>query len=193
MSPRRSLQGLSRRAYAEHRGVSHTAVAKAIRTDRIKLLPDGSIDPVAADAQWASRTDETKSSNSVSGNPRHRRQPGAPPSPATAGNGEGTEGAIDSGYTRARGTRESYTAGLVRLDYLKRVGVLVEADEVRKAAAECGARYNAFVASMPADLAPELLGIQTLEEMRARLERWANGVRAELYAPLTPPAEEQAS
>ena len=45
-------QGISIRAYAERRGVSHTAVEKAISGGRIKPLADGSIDPVAADKQW---------------------------------------------------------------------------------------------------------------------------------------------
>jgi hypothetical protein len=48
--------GLSIRAYARHRGVSHVAVKKAIDTGRITPLPDGTIDPVAADAQWAANT-----------------------------------------------------------------------------------------------------------------------------------------
>ena len=33
--------GLSIRAYAQHRGVSHTAVAKAIKAGRIGKEPDG--------------------------------------------------------------------------------------------------------------------------------------------------------
>ncbi len=48
--------GLSIRAYARHRGVSHVAVKKAIDTGRITPLPDGTIDPIAADAQWAQNT-----------------------------------------------------------------------------------------------------------------------------------------
>ncbi|CAQ45398.1 elements of external origin [Stenotrophomonas maltophilia] len=48
--------GLSIRAYARHRGVSHVAVKKAIDTGRISALPDGTIDPEAADAQWAQNT-----------------------------------------------------------------------------------------------------------------------------------------
>ena len=48
--------GLSIRAYARHRGVSHVAVKKAIDTGRITPLPDGTIDPDAADAQWAQNT-----------------------------------------------------------------------------------------------------------------------------------------
>ena len=48
--------GLSIRAYARHRGVSHVAVKKAIDTGRITPLPDGTIDPDAADDQWAQNT-----------------------------------------------------------------------------------------------------------------------------------------
>lgn len=48
--------GLSIRAYARHRGVSHVAVKKAIDTGRITQLADGTIDPDVADAQWAQNT-----------------------------------------------------------------------------------------------------------------------------------------
>jgi hypothetical protein len=44
---------LSIRAYAVHRGVSHTAVRKAIASGRIKTLADGRIDPADADRSWA--------------------------------------------------------------------------------------------------------------------------------------------
>ena len=54
--------GLSIRAYARHRGVSHVAVKKAIDTVRITPLPDGTIDPVVADAQWAANTTPTRRS-----------------------------------------------------------------------------------------------------------------------------------
>lgn len=54
--------GLSIRAYARHRGVSHVAVKKAIDTGRISQLPDGTFDPVVADAQWAANTTPTRRS-----------------------------------------------------------------------------------------------------------------------------------
>ena len=40
--------GLSIRAYAAHRGVSHTSVRKAIASGRLSPEPDGTIDPVKA-------------------------------------------------------------------------------------------------------------------------------------------------
>lgn len=67
--------GLSIRAYARHRGVSHVAVKKAIDTGRITPLPDGTIDPVAADAQWAANTTPTR--RSVAAEPKEEPQPAA--------------------------------------------------------------------------------------------------------------------
>jgi hypothetical protein len=64
--------GLSIRAYARHRGVSHVAVKKAIDTGRITPLPDGTIDPVAADAQWAANTTPTR--RSMAAEPREASQ-----------------------------------------------------------------------------------------------------------------------
>ena len=49
--------GISIRAYGRHRGVSDTAVRKAIKTGRITPEPDGTIDPEKADAQWYRNTD----------------------------------------------------------------------------------------------------------------------------------------
>ena len=48
---------LSIRAYSRHRGVSDTAVRKAIQSGRITLDADGRIDPQLADAQWSVNTD----------------------------------------------------------------------------------------------------------------------------------------
>jgi hypothetical protein len=67
--------GLSIRAYARHRGVSHVAVKKAIDTGRITPLPAGTIDPVAADAQWAANT--TPARRPVAAEPQEALQPAA--------------------------------------------------------------------------------------------------------------------
>jgi len=49
--------GISIRAYARHRGVTDTAVHKAIRAGRITHETDGSIDPDKADREWARNSD----------------------------------------------------------------------------------------------------------------------------------------
>ena len=48
--------GISIRAYGRHRGVSDTAVRKAIATGRISAEADGTINPARADAEWAAST-----------------------------------------------------------------------------------------------------------------------------------------
>ena len=49
--------GLSIRAYARLRGVSHVAVLRAATTGRITLEPDGTVDPAKADAAWERSTE----------------------------------------------------------------------------------------------------------------------------------------
>ena len=49
--------GLSIRAYARQRGVSHVAVLKAVKQGRIALEPDGTVDAAKADASWDRSTD----------------------------------------------------------------------------------------------------------------------------------------
>lgn len=53
--------GLSIRAYAKRRGVSHVAVLKASKAGRIPLEPDGTIDPAKADAAWSHSSDPSRS------------------------------------------------------------------------------------------------------------------------------------
>jgi hypothetical protein len=50
--------GISIRAYARARGVSDTAVRKAIKAGRITAEADGTIDSAKVDAQWVSNTDQ---------------------------------------------------------------------------------------------------------------------------------------
>jgi hypothetical protein len=52
--------GVSRRSYAAQRGVSQTAVHKAITTGRITTLPDDTINPARADSEWFAQTDPAK-------------------------------------------------------------------------------------------------------------------------------------
>jgi hypothetical protein len=77
--------GLSRRAYARHRGVAENAVRKAIASGRIELESDGTIDPVKADLAWGKRTDPAQQRSQ--GNARaprpSERDPDTPRSPET--------------------------------------------------------------------------------------------------------------
>jgi hypothetical protein len=97
------------REYGRHRGVSHVAVLKAIRSGRIRQTRDGLIDCEKADRDWLRNTHPA---------PRARR---AVPVQA------------DSGYSLARTMREVYLARLARLEFEQRDAALLNADEVRVA------------------------------------------------------------
>jgi hypothetical protein len=55
-----AAMNMTNSAYARHRGVSETAVRKAITSGRITLEADGRIDPQNADAQWRRNSDPSK-------------------------------------------------------------------------------------------------------------------------------------
>jgi hypothetical protein len=60
---------LSARAYARHRGVSHTAVQKALRAGRITALPDGTINAEVADRDWNAATEVRRPAEQVPADP----------------------------------------------------------------------------------------------------------------------------
>ena len=55
---------VSIRAYSRHRGVSDTAVRKAIRSGRITPEDDGTIDIAKADQQWEANTNKAQQRSS---------------------------------------------------------------------------------------------------------------------------------
>jgi len=77
---------ISIRAYADSRGISHTAVQKAIKSGRlVKCLgksDSGAVkiaDADLADKEWAANTDQSKPLNVISGEPRRRRTENSAP------------------------------------------------------------------------------------------------------------------
>jgi hypothetical protein len=118
--------GMSIRAYARHRGVSHVAVQKAIKAGRIALEPDGGINPVKADAGWARNTDPVR----AAGTPTAPVAPTATPvtapnrlmspEPAPAPTG----GSLS--FAQARTSHEVTKASLARLRLQERRGELVD-------------------------------------------------------------------
>lgn len=115
--------GLSIRAYARHRGVSHVA-KKAIDTGRITPLPDGTIDPEVADAQWARNTlqprrapeHKTPTSQRAQARPERQIPDPVPPPLATSG----------TSLLQARTVNEVLKAQLNKVELAQRKGELVD-------------------------------------------------------------------
>jgi len=161
------MAGLTIRAYARHRGVSHTAVRKALATGRIKADPDGAIDPAAADHQWAISTNLSKPRNSVTGVPKKRRAPGAPSQAlgvpgleeaAMSSPADGGATRLVSSYAASRAAREAYLARLAKLEFEQKSGKLIDVDEVRAQTFALGRRARDGLLGVPDRLAPILAG-----------------------------------
>ncbi len=121
--------GLSIRAYARHRGVSHVAVKKAIDTGRITALPDGTIDPDAADAQWAQNTLQPRraAAQEKVGTPRARPAPAeATPQRDVADTSTASMSAGGTSLLQARTVNEVLKAKLNNLELAHRKKELVD-------------------------------------------------------------------
>lgn len=183
------MAGLTIRGYARHRGVSHTAVRKALATGRISAAPDGTIDPQKADRDWAGSTDPSKPLNSVTGMPKMRRVPGAPSAPiGAAGSGDAAAGScadegasrLASSYAASRAARESYQARLAKLDFEQRSGKLVDTDEVRAHIFGLVRRLRDSLLGIPDRLAPVLVGETDQAQIHQRLTEELTTSLAEL-------------
>ena len=135
--------GISKRAYARRRGVSDTAVHKAIKSGRIIPEPDGSIDPVKADSAWDENTDPAQQRKipptpTKSQPPKTQLQPTKPtvitkptgpimqkPSPPKM---------VGPDFQTSRAVKETYAAKMAMLDFEERTKGLINADEVRVSA-----------------------------------------------------------
>jgi hypothetical protein len=166
--------GLSIRAYARQRGVSHVAVLRAIKQGRVILEPDGTVDAAKADASWERSSDPG------------RRKPVAgklrPVAEAAVGSVRETlkEQGLPSGgnvtFVQARTAHEIAKAHLARLRLQRMKGELVEraratalvfrlAREERDSWLNWPARVAALIA---ADLGVDAHAVQKIVEAHVR-------------------------
>jgi hypothetical protein len=176
--------GLSIRAYARRRGVSHVAVLRAIKQGRVPLEPDGTIDPAKADASWARSTDPGRTK------PKPSAEKLRPVGEAALGSVRETlkEQGLPAGgnvtFVQARTAHEIAKAHLARLRLQRMKGELVDrarstalvfrlAREERDSWLNWPARVAALIA---ADLGVEAHAVQKVVEghVRAHLAELAD-------------------
>ena len=118
--------GLSIRAYARQRGVSHVAVLRAIKSGRVALEADGTIDPVKADASWERATDPARSRSKVSSEKLRPVGEAAVGSVRETLKEQGLPAGGNVTFVQARTAHEIAKAHLARLRLQRMKGELVE-------------------------------------------------------------------
>jgi hypothetical protein len=171
--------GLSIRAYARHRGVSHVAVMRAIKAGRVPVEADGTIEVVKADAAWQRSTDPGRAK---SASKRVASESLKPVADAALGSVRETlkEQGLPTGsnvtFVQARTAHEIAKAHLARLRLQRMKGELVDraratamifrlAREERDSWLNWPARVAALIA---ADLGVEAHAVQKLVETHVR-------------------------
>mgnify|MGYP003385716122 CR=1 FL=1 len=153
---------LSISAYARHRGVSHVAVIKAIKSGRIEKEPDGTIDADRADAAWRKNSNPTSrriTERDVSSAPRQERHSDPP--------------IVNSGpsFAQSRAVREAYNARLAKLSYEEKSGSLVKVDIVKVAWFNTLRVLRDRVLGLPDRMAPVLSAESDPKVVRDLLEK----------------------
>jgi len=170
--------GLSIRAYARRRGVSHVAVLRAIKQGRVPVEPDGTIDPAKADASWERSTDPGRAKTKTKTSAEKLRPVGE----AALGSVRETlkEQGLPAGgnvtFVQARTAHEIAKAHLARLRLQRMKGELVDraratafvfrlAREERDSWLNWPARVSALIA---AELGVEAHAVQKIVEGHVR-------------------------
>ena len=190
------MAGISQRAYARHRGVTHRAVQKAIKTRRITASPDGTIDPARADAEWTANTDpagaakyELNEQDELSpGEPdlstSDRDGTGVPPTrrPALASRSRkgSSEPPTTGGFLASRAVREAYRARREKLAYERESGALVRVEEVRAASFTAGRRIREHLLTLADRIAPVVAGLSDGRECHRVIAEEVNRLLTEI-------------
>ena len=157
--------GLSIRAYAQHRGVSHTAVGKAIKAGRIPQEPDGTIDPAKADAAWERNTLPSQNLNATA-KPVETRVATTPKVSTSLE----TSRATAPDYQTSRAIREAYAARLIKLEFEERTAKLINAQDVDLRTFNLARRLRDRMQTLPRRLAAAFAAEQDARAIEQRLE-----------------------
>lgn len=150
---------ISIRAYAAQKGISDTAVRKAIKTGRVTLTKNGKINPTIADRQWKANTDPAQV--------YAIKEENAPSENQTAS----AAGGIGVSYQQSRAIREAYEARLKKLDFDERTGKLLSTEMVQREAFNAARKTRDMVLNVPDKVIPLLVGKTDIHEMKEILRK----------------------
>ena len=162
--------GLSIRAYARRCAVSDTAVHKAIKSGRIPQEPDGTIDPVKADAAWDRNTDQGQQRKQPPTSPKTQPPKVQPQPTKPAPQNLPTPRAAGPDFQTSRAVKETYAAKMAMLDFEERTKGLIKADEVHVAAFNMARRVRDRLLLIPHRLAAIVAAEMDADEVEKLLQ-----------------------
>lgn len=152
---------LNNSQYAAHRGVSHEAVRKAIKSGRISLI-NGKIDPEVADIQWAKNTNQVKAAAANGGRMREFEK-----NPIQALVEQASPAVEDYMHWKTR--RERAEAIRAEQDQEREAENLVYKDQVERGAKTAARMLRDQLLSVPARLAAELAPITDINTIEQKI------------------------
>ena len=176
------MTGVSLRAYARLRGVALSAVQKAIKTRRITLNPDGTLDPERANQEWERNTFAGKTLHQATG-------PQVVPLSAPAKSPRGGAGMPSqpevsndpvAAYLRARAVSETFKAKTAQLEYEERAGKLIQATKAGEYAVHWSAIVGDALSAYPDRVAPLVAAAKTEAEIHRILAAETNALRRKM-------------
>lgn len=175
--------------FARLRGVSPAMVSKWISLGMLVLTPDGKR-VVAAEslARIAARSDPTRG-----GRGGHTQAPSQPASPSRGGRPPGSGGIS---FADVRTEREGYAARQAELDYLERIGSLVERKAFERAIVDALAPMLQALESLSARIGPAVAAEADVRKVENLIDGEIATIRREIAETLRrmaagPPAREQ--
>ncbi|MCM2319044.1 MAG: hypothetical protein NDI93_06900 [Pseudomonas sp.] len=197
------VQRMGIREYARHRGCAPSAVAKAIKEERITSNLDEKgrpwIDPEVADIQWAkntrARADSVRAVTPAAGS---QGDGGADPEKTPSGPDSGDQGGAKAAYSDFRAQTEAETLRRIRRENAQAEGLLVERKKVDRAVFDAFRALRDRAMAVGQRAAPRCIGLADAreiervidEEQRRAFADWEADMQRRLPHPDGYPAEE---
>lgn len=156
--------GVSQREYARMRGVSLSAVQKAIKYGRIRLNIDKSITPEQADIDWQQNTNPAR--GKIKDEAVIEQSSSAS---AFQGLGDGQTPKVAGGYQQVRTAKEYYQAMFVKERLRKYKEELVERAKVNEHIFRLGRALRDGLLLMPTREAPLIASRLNVDEQEVRV------------------------
>lgn len=173
------------KAFADHLGCRPSYVTELKKSGRLVLTPDGKQVMVGPSLE---RIEATRNPAHAEVAARHAAQRGAPLTTAEPGDPTEPEdldpsiNSIGNIYQTAKAEKERYLALSAKRDYEISIGKLLDADEVRAAAAMAATALRTDLENLPNTIAPTLAAEPDEARVRLLLEEEIEHILANLAA-----------